>query len=546
MSEPQRRTFRQRLAAWVAGTAAAPTTPRGQQVRAYHAAKTSRLTAGWGSSTTSADAELSHGLATLRNRSRALIRDNSYAKRARDVVVNNVVGVGIGMQAQVMTTRQALAERINADIERAWTDWTRADACHTGGVLAFADLERLAMCQVFEAGEVFIRKHRRRFGSSAVPLALEIVEPERLADDHQAPSAAAGNAVRLGVESDAYGRPVAYWVRELHPGDLVQRTPGGTARFERVPAADIIHLRLVDRWPQTRGVPWMHTGMRRLNDMDGYSEAEIVAARSAANVVGFIKSPEAPVDDSADGTSRELAFEPGMIEHLAPGEDFVGFNPSRPNPNMDPFMRLMLREVASGVGCSYESISRDYSQTNYSSSRLGLLDDRDTWRVLQKWFIRTLREGLHREWLQAAVLARAIPAIAVGEYAVNPAKFEAVTFKPRGWTWVDPTKEVNAYKEAIKAGMTTLTDVIAATGGGKDIEDVIRERRRELDMLDAAGIDVDTTVPEPMAPDAPADGGADDTSADNSSDGEGDTPDTAQALAAAPARRVVPLTSRMA
>ena len=67
-------------------------------------------------------------------------------------------------------------------------------------------------------------------------------------------------------------------------------------------------------------------------------------------------------------------------------------------------------------------------------------------------------------------------------------------FKPRGWSWVDPTKEVAAYKEAIKAGLTTVTDVIAATGGGMDIEDVVKTRKRELAMFEDAGIDVDTTV----------------------------------------------------
>lgn len=490
--------IRQRLGALIAGRPAAPAR---MQQRLYHSAKNSRLTQGWGTASTSADAEISLSLGPLRNRSRALVRDASYAKRARDVVVNNVVGHGIGLQAQVMTSRDKLAERINADIEGAWREWGRAERCHTGGVLSLVDIMRICMAQVFEAGEVFIRKHPRAFGDSAVPLGLEIIEAERIADDYTVPQVGGANVVRMGVEVDPFGRPVAYWVRDLHVGDIQRRNDGKTSSLTRVPAAEIIHLHLVDRWPQTRGVPWMHAAMRRLNDMDGYSEAEIVAARSSANVVGFIKSPELPTADTgAEATPPELAFEPGMIEHLAPGEDFVGFNPSRPNPNMDPFMRMMLREVASGIGVSYESISRDYSQSNYSSSRLSLLDDRDTWRVLQQWFIRTFCEPLFREWLMVAVFARAVSAVNVAEYATNAAKFEAATWKPRGWLWVDPTKEVNAYKEAIKAGMTTLTTVIAQTGGGQDIEDVIRERKRELQMLEEAGIDVDTTVEEPVPP----------------------------------------------
>ena len=66
----------------------------------------------------------------------------------------------------------------------------------------------------------------------------------------------------------------------------------------------------------------------------------------------------------------------------------------------------------------------------------------------------------------------------------------------RGWSWVDPTKEVAAYKEAEKAGYITKSSVIAMTGGGTDLEDVIRERRRELDMLEDADLETDTTHAE--------------------------------------------------
>jgi lambda family phage portal protein len=167
---------------------------------------------------------------------------------------------------------------------------------------------------------------------------------------------------------------------------------------------------------------------------------------------------------------------------------------------------------------SYESLSRDYSQSNYSSSRLALLDDRDLWRMLQQWWIRNFRLPLHSAWLQQAVLGRAIDAIQPTQYASDASKFEAVLFKPRGWSWIDPTKEVEAYKEAIKAGLTTLTDVIAQTADGRDIEDVVDTRKRELDLLKAADVAVDTDVAAEMEakkpPPAPKPPGPDDDEAE--------------------------------
>ena len=82
--------------------------------------------------------------------------------------------------------------------------------------------------------------------------------------------------------------------------------------------------------------------------------------------------------------------------------------------------------------------------------------------------------------------------ISIEQFSLYPQKFMAVRFKPRGWTWIDPEKEVKAYKEAIKGGLTTTTKVIALTGGGKDIEDVLDDRRHELDMMKQKGLVFDT------------------------------------------------------
>jgi lambda family phage portal protein len=186
----------------------------------------------------------------------------------------------------------------------------------------------------------------------------------------------------------------------------------------------------------------------------------------------------------------------------------------------------MLREIAAGAGASYESLSRDYSQSNYSSSRLSLLDDRDHWRMLQQWLIRAFREPLHRLWLTAAATFGALPVEHLALLRGDQERYLAVRFKPRGWGWVDPTKEVAAYKEAELAGYVTKTDVIAATAGGQDIEDVLKTRRRELDLLEELGLNTDTTAAA-EAPEPGLGGGepAADPNADPNADPAGDTAD---------------------
>lgn len=473
--------------------------------RSYAMAMGGRLTTGWRATQSSADQELNLTLPILRGRARELTRNAGYALRAKIIVVNNVIGPGIGMQCNVRNNRDRLTD-VNDAIEEAWCTWSRASSCHTGGKLHFSDLERAAMAQVFEAGECFLRKHYAPFGDSEIPIALELIESERLADTFTTPGPiVTDNDVRLAVEVDKYQRPLAYWIREHHPGDLRINTMT-IDRVERVPADQIIHLHVQDRWPQVRGEPWLHAAARRLNDMDGYSEAEIVAARGAATYMGFIRTPDESLipPDTETGAQRNIQMEPGMMEQLPPGWDVTVNNPNRPNPAMDPFMRMMLREVAAGVGVSYESLSRDYSQSNYSSSRLALLDDRDLWRQLQQWWIRTFREPFYREWLKQAVFANAIKGLTIEAYFNDVERYTAARWKPRGWSWVDPTKEAEAAKISVRSGFDSLTHIIAQTGDGRDLEDVIEERKLELQMLDEAGYTTDTNVIEPVPSATPA------------------------------------------
>jgi lambda family phage portal protein len=496
----------------------------GTNSRQYASAKSTRLTSGWTVSNTSADAELVTSLRELRSRSRALGRDSPYAKRGRTITVNNIIGCGIRLQAQVKTTRDEFNKRINDDIEEQWCQWCCAEYCHKGARLSFPDMERLLIGEVFDAGEVFIRRHFTAMPGSRVPYALEVIEAERIADtvDHGTIAIPTDNQVRMGVEVDRYYRPVAYYIRRYHPNE--ERWMGTQRdQIERVPAEEIIHLARITRWPQTRGEPWLHAVATTLNDMDGYSEAEITRARSQACINGAIETPEDAAsfgEEQADG-SVEMEVAPGSYKRLNPGEKLSTGPMNSPNPQYADFMREKKREVAVGTGVNYASLSGDYSQADYSPLKLSLNDDRDSWKDIQQWFIRTFRVPVHKEWLQQAVYAGAVSSIPAQSYAVSPGNYEVAQFRTRGWVYVDPTKEVAADKDAVRAGFKTLQDVLV--NQGSDIEDLIDQRAHELEMLDEAGLVLDTNpeqtagtgaaqpdpkaalpvMPQPPAPQAP-------------------------------------------
>jgi lambda family phage portal protein len=481
------------------GKAEAPAPAPAPRRRMFEGAMVGRLTADWVTSGSSVDSEIWGSLRLLRNRARQLSRDNDYAAQALRTIQANVIGKGIPFQAQVKKQRgNKLDQVINDQIEQLWAKWCRARHCHTSGKLSFCDIERLAIRSVAESGEVFIRIIKQPFAGSPVPMALEVLEADWIDDRMSGRTGENGNEIRMGVEVDRWSRPVAYWFLPKHPGDyLVTGTQqANLGNPVRVPADEVIHLFVTQRPGQTRGIPWMASSIKNLHQLSGFVEAEVVRARASSALMGFITSPEGELqgDDVMDG-ERVSNFEPGVFKYLAPGESVTVPALNAPDGQFEPFLRAMLRGMSAGLGISYHNLSQDYSQTNYSSSRLALLEERDNWRVLQEWMIESFHQRVLETWLDLAVLSGQLQ---LPLYETDPERYRQVRWMPRGWSWVDPQKEITALREAEMAGYMTKAEIIAESGG--DIEEVFQQRRRELDLAQELDLTFDTSSPAPSAP----------------------------------------------
>jgi lambda family phage portal protein len=457
--------------------------------RQYQGAIISRLTADWLASQASADAEIRTSLRKLRDRSRELVRNNPYAKQAKRTTQINVVGTGIKLQSQVQQLRgNKRDDRINKLIEAKWEVWSRAEHCDVAGRYSFHQLEWLATGALPESGEAIFRIIRRQFGGSKVPLALQILESDLLDEEYTGATLAPANEWRNGVEVNEWGRPVRYAMLTRHPGDYwFQNVPQNNEKHVFLPADDVIHLFLPERPSQNRGVPWFHPVMSDAHQLQGYEEAAVIRARAGASLMGFVTNNEGELTaDDIENNQRISEFEPGTFKYLAPGENVTVPSIDSPDQQFEMFVRNKVRRFASGFGCSYETLSRDFSDTNYSSSRLSLLEDREHWRVVQNYLIENFHMRVFREWLSLAVLSGEL---SFPDYELRPERYDTPHWMPRGWTWVDPLKEVKAYREAEQAGYMTKSQIIAQSGG--DYDDNVSELAREQQLAKDAGLTLD-------------------------------------------------------
>jgi len=147
----------------------------------------------------------------------------------------------------------------------------------------------------------------------------------------------------------------------------------------------------------------------------------------------------------------------------------------------------MLRAVSAVIGCSYTQVSSDFSQSNYSSSRLELLETRTHYKTLQQYLIESLCEPVYHKWLEMAVMAQVLD---LPGFDSSPQRYQDAKWIAPAAQFVDPQKEAAAYKDMIRSGIMTLSQVVALHGG--DFEDQMRQRQHELAVADELGIVLDT------------------------------------------------------
>ena len=440
------------------------------QRRRYEGASAGRRTDGWLTSGGDANAEISSANARLRTRSRDLVRNNAYAAKAVQALTSNVIGGGIVPRADDRT-------------DTLWARWSdRADA---SGLTDFYGLQSLIMRTVVELGSALVRlRIRQPDDALAVPFQLQVMEPDHLDGSKDMLVLPNGGLIHQGIQFDALGRRQGYWLYPRHPGS--QGLPGsGTFESRFVPADEILHIFDPLRPGQANGVPWFAPAIIKLQDLDGYDAAELMRKKIEACFAAFVTSAEEDTPLGAATTDSEgnriEEFEPGMVEYLRPGSD-VKFGEPKATGGYGEYMRVQLHAVAAAVGLTYELLTGDLSQVNFSSARIGLIEFRRRVKQIQTQIL--LPQLLLPVWSWFVDIGQAAGALdmrrnRIGVKWTYP-KFEAV----------EPLKDAMADLTRIRSGTLTLAEAQAAAGF--DPADMLAEIAATNAQLDELKIILDS------------------------------------------------------
>ncbi len=405
----------------------------------------------------------------MRNRARDLVRNNPYARKAVTRIKRHMIRTGI----------QAVFN--NKSAAKAWQTWCSESDWR--GQLDFAGQQAQMVEAWEEAGEVLIRKHLRPSSSNLlIPYQLEVLEADYLVSWKT--MQLKDGFIIAGVEFDNDGHRRAYWLYPYHPGETIpiarQLTP------IQVPAAEIIHGYSVDRPGQVRGVSHLATSMLRLRDLDEYQEALLIQKKIQACFAAFVHNATgsaqlgATTPDTSTGKRIET-LNPGMVEYLGEGED-ITFAQPQIGPD-GSYSVEQLHAIAAGAEVMYEQLTGDLSRVNYSSIRAG----RQEFHALieqKQWleFIPMVLRPISKDVMRYGYIAGAVRASGIMADTWTCPKPE----------FVDPLKDVQALKEAIRGGLKSLSEGIRLSGDDPEI--VFTEIKTERERLAADQIVVDTNA----------------------------------------------------
>lgn len=426
---------------------------------------------GWRPRRAGASANTDHAAdaTVLRNRARALVQNSAYIANGLEGLVAASVGTGI-----TPNFLGPYGEKLN----ELWAEWLPfADA---DGNLDVYGMQAVVDRAMEQDGEVLVRIRTRLPGDKLpVPVQFQILEIDWL--DSSRNGTIDGNQVINGIEYNPIGRRTAYWLFDQHPGEQTGFTFRKSSS-SRVPANRIIHYYQQKRPGQSRGITRLAPIIARTRDFTLYEDAEL-QRKNLETRMGVIASGDVATMSQSESESLEKVRETGDLGTLASGSILQipsGVNVTMVEPKAMPgyveYSKHQLHIIAAGFGVTYEMMTGDVSEVNFSSARIRRLDFQR--QIEQKQWLCTipvLCNAMAQAFVDACVLGGLIPR---ADYSVDWAT-------PK-WDYVNPVDDVKADMAEISGGLSSISEKLRRRGYKPD--QVFGELASDFEKLKKSGI----------------------------------------------------------
>jgi len=477
---------------------------------------------GWQAWSSSPQADIDMNLDILRQRSRDLFMGGALARSAIVTPRTNVIGAGLRLKCRIdyefLGITKDEADEWERNTEREFAVWAESKFCDATRLNNFYEMQSLLFISTLLNGDGWaLLKLAEPEPYFPYSLRIHLIEADRVSTPATARSGVGyfgpgivgrnpdnGNRIINGVEIDADGAVVAYWISNAYPNDPTN--PAGKIEWQRVEAygprtgrPNILQVMEAERCEQYRGVPYLAPVIEQLKQISRYTEAELMAAVVTGFFTVFIKEAQAPLADfplaeaipqhekvDLDPNAFELGA--GTINTLPPGYDIAMADPKRPSSNFEAFVTALARQVGAALEIPYELLLKSFT-ASYSASRAALLEAWKAFRMRRTWFANDFCQPVYELWLAEAVARGRISAPGFFNDPLIAKAWSRAEWHGPAPGQIDPTKEVQAAQMRVANGFSTRErETIELTGG--DFDRNIEQLQRENKLMQEAGLPV--------------------------------------------------------
>ncbi|KIP13956.1 phage portal protein, lambda family [Burkholderia sp. MSHR3999] len=474
--------------------------------------RVSRELAHWRPSLKSADRDMLPEKAIVEGRAHDLSRNNGFARGALQSQKDRIVGANYRLQLRPAYKTLGLdfktANDWAAQVEQEFSLYADDPECLIDATRRRTMTQMLRECVGTEMlqGEAILSREWRS-SPAGYSTCFMSIEPERMCNRNLTMDV---DKMRAGVELDAWGAPLAYWIRTRHQQDVDYGMSSYTwdryPKYNRFGDLNIIHVFEPERPNQTRGFSQFASVIQKMKMVDRFEDVELEAAIIATTYAMVIKSEfgARSAMEALNGSpfheqlgafiKAQMAFHNGTnltfdgikIPHLFPNESLEFTTPNHPNANAESFRTWMMRHCARGMNTSYEEYTGDFSKTTYSSARASI---DVAWKYVtgkRAGFVDRLASLMVRAWMDEAITRGRIKPPPGIDYWKARSALTRSAWIGAGKMVIDELKTAKANQTKLTTGETNLMNVTADNGDRWDEE--LEQRAREIAYMEELGL----------------------------------------------------------
>ncbi len=439
------------------------------EIRNFQGATKSDRYKYWELNNSSLNSDSRLGLDILRARSRDLVKNDGYSRRGITAIESNTVGTGI--TAEIVENGKP-----HEKVQELWNNFTDSTDFDAEKMLTFSGMQALIMKEVAESGDCFARKFPNKFENGKIPFELKLIRSELIdtnRDNTGIKDPSDADIICQGIKFNERGRRLGFFVKNNINSYFSQST--------LISANEMLQMFRMENASQVRGIPWLAPILLDVKDLSDYQHAELIRRKIASLYTAFVHDIDGncPTEsDEDDEENKNIEMMPGLTVTLPAGRTVTLSKPPTVTGH-EAFCASYLKKIACGLGVTYEVLSGDLSQVNFSSGRMGWLE---FYRNIEMWrwniLIPLFCEPVFKWFLQSVNLY----------YGIDTTKIK-VNWTPPRREMIDPLKEVQADIMKIRNGFCSLDEIHREYG--QNSATVLQKIKHIFDELARMGIKLD-------------------------------------------------------